>query len=388
MPGRPSTDPANRTLVGPYERWVFGPGAGATGAQAKALWASLGELPPGHPHLVTGAASVVGAPMAGPDDAQPRQYTPTMWPPGVARPGPAGSCFAPLIVDLRSSGDSVSLIETLNRRLRAALIDGELKPEFGRRLNHEISSASFDPGFDKAGPALGFDRAVKSAAKAARGGAPLALLAVIDDGLPFAHPNVRTADGRPRFECCWLQSATIAQRKPERTVLFGRELTRMGIAGLLSAHPGDEDGLYRAAGQLSSGSSMAGRASHGAIVLDLAGGRRPGDPFAREVDLDRLRLIGVQLPSPAIMDTVGFGKDAFVLAAFHYVFERADRIESAYGLGKLPLVINFSFGFTAGPHDGTDRLEEAVNTLVEAKLVGPEYLVEIECEAVIGAGGM
>lgn len=29
-----------------------------------------------------------------------------------------------------------------------------------------------------------------------------------------------------------------------------------------------------------------------------------------------------------------------------------------------------------------------VNTLVEAKLVGPEYLVEIEAEAVIGAGGM
>jgi len=29
-----------------------------------------------------------------------------------------------------------------------------------------------------------------------------------------------------------------------------------------------------------------------------------------------------------------------------------------------------------------------VNTLVEAKLVGPEYLVEIECEAVIGAGGV
>jgi enamine deaminase RidA (YjgF/YER057c/UK114 family) len=28
-----------------------------------------------------------------------------------------------------------------------------------------------------------------------------------------------------------------------------------------------------------------------------------------------------------------------------------------------------------------------VNTLVEAKLVGPEYLVEIEAEAVVGAGG-
>jgi enamine deaminase RidA (YjgF/YER057c/UK114 family) len=28
-----------------------------------------------------------------------------------------------------------------------------------------------------------------------------------------------------------------------------------------------------------------------------------------------------------------------------------------------------------------------VNTLVEARLVGPEYLVEIEAEAVIGAGG-
>jgi enamine deaminase RidA (YjgF/YER057c/UK114 family) len=29
-----------------------------------------------------------------------------------------------------------------------------------------------------------------------------------------------------------------------------------------------------------------------------------------------------------------------------------------------------------------------VNTLVEARLVGPEYLVEIEVEAVVGAGGL
>ncbi|MGL4240939.1 MAG: hypothetical protein ACRCTI_07485, partial [Beijerinckiaceae bacterium] len=348
--------------------WIFGPAGGMPPDPEKALYASLGELPPGHPHLATGAVTPIGpTPPSGSPDTRPREYTPTMWPAGAVASGPAGSCFAPMIVDLRSSAArSAGPLEAFDRGLAAAGGSGP-KAEFGRRLNHMIAPASFDPDFDHAGPAMTADTKVKAAAKAAAAGAPLALMAVIDDGLPFAHPKVRSGDGRPRFECCWLQSAPAAARKADRTVLFGRELTRKGIEALMRAHPGDEDAIYRAAGQFGAGSSMRGSVSHGAMVLDLAAGGRPGDPLASEEDLDRLRLIGVQLPSPAVMDTVGFGKDAFVLAAFHYVFERADRIESAYGLGPLPLVINFSFGFTAGPHDGSDRLEEAINTLVAAR---------------------
>lgn len=365
-------DPADLTLVGPYERWVFSPaggsGGGAPGDPEKALYASLGELPPGHPHLATGVVSAIGvAPAPGAPDQRPRQYSPTIWAPGVAAPGPADSCFAPLIVDLRAHAASSGVSLTALDRGLASAGDGELEPEFGRRLNHTIPPESFDPQFDRNGPEIVADAEIRAAAKSATSGAPLVLLAVIDDGLPFAQSNVRLADGRPRVECCWLQSAAAASRPSERTVLFGREHTRQGIAALLAAHPGDEDAVYRAAGQLSEFSPMTGTVSHGALVLDLAAGRRPGDPLSPVGDLARLRLICVQLPSPAIMDTVGFGKDAFVLSAFHYVFERADRIERAYGLGPLPLVVNFSFGFTAGPHDGTDRLEEAINTLVAAR---------------------
>ncbi len=48
-----------------------------------------------------------------------------------------------------------------------------------------------------------------------------------------------------------------------------------------------------------------------------------------------------------------------MLGALHYIFDRADRLAARLlGDGSgFPLVINFSFGFTGGPHGGRDRLE-------------------------------
>jgi hypothetical protein len=54
----------------------------------------------------------------------------------------------------------------------------------------------------------------------------------------------------------------------------------------------------------------------------------------------------------------------YMLSAFHYIFERADRIATEYGVDKLRLVINFSYGFSGGRHDGESELEAAIDQLV------------------------
>lgn len=237
-----------------------------------------------------------------------------------------------------------------------------VNPEHGVRLNGKLPPGCFDGSYAAKPRAPD----IKAMAGQPIGAQPLCLLAVIDDGLAFAHPALMDARGRPRMECCWLQSARPVAAE-SGTVLFGREHLRQDIAKLMQECAGDEDRFYREAGAVDGPNGahpVMGRASHGAHVFSLGAGVRDGDDHNT---LDRVRLIGVELPSALTMDTVGFGKDAYVLAAFHYIFDRADRIAKAYGVQPLPLVINFSFGFTGGPHDGTDRLEAAIRALIEVR---------------------
>jgi hypothetical protein len=241
-------------------------------------------------------------------------------------------------------------------------------PEHGVRLNGKLPRGCFDGSYaaKPRTPDIKADPDIKAMAEQSVGAQPLCLLAVIDDGLAFAHPALMDARGRPRMECSWHQAAEPAQAGTG-TVLFGREHLRDDIAKLMHECRGDEDRLYREAGLFASAHGahpLSGRTTHGAHVLSLAAGESDDDD--RDT-LDRIRLIGVELPSALMMDTVGFGKDAFVLAAFHYIFDRAERIAKAYDLNALPLVINFSFGFTGGPHDGTDRLEAAIRALIEVR---------------------
>ena len=76
------------------------------------------------------------------------------------------------------------------------------------------------------------------------------------------------------------------------------------------------------------------------------------------------RIIAVDLPSSPVWDTSGFGKDMVILAAIHYIFDRAELIRQTYGCAELPLVINLSYGYSGGPHDGTGLIEAALAELV------------------------
>lgn len=198
----------------------------------------------------------------------------------------------------------------------------------------------------------------------------LTIMAIIDDGIPFAHRNFRDAEGRrTRVEFCWQQSACV---DPDRkTVLFGREYMREDIERLVAQFGDDEDRLYHAAGATSDaddfGNLLGHHATHGAHVMNLATGY---DPAHEGEPPEDIRIIAVQLPNSVTMDTSGFGMDMYVLAAFHYIFNRADIIRDMYEVPDPRLVINFSYGYTGGRHDGGTELEAAINELIELRRGG------------------
>lgn len=352
-------------IVGPYEEWVYGTGRHY----------ALPTIRDVDSDLLSGLLEIPGG--ATLDELRKvrnlsRVWFPTLWEPGTP------DCrydFIPFVFRLpdksvRSLGESglveelIGLGEDFSGCGFAPFADRQrIRPRY--RINVPIAGEAFNADFCE--PDHEPSDKVDTADTGDRGDqAPLVIVAVIDDGIPFAHRTLRDSKGRTRVHYCWYQSAhrpaTSDAAGKTSPVLFGREFARTAIDGLIEAFGHDEDVLYNEAGASvhgpAFGPSLHHLTSHGSHVLDLAAGTRSGE------DCDRVRIVAVQLPEAVTLDTSGFGKEAHILSAFHYVFERADRIARANGTDSLPLVINFSYGYTGGPHDGTDRLELAIRDLI------------------------
>lgn len=196
----------------------------------------------------------------------------------------------------------------------------------------------------------------------------IVIIAIIDDGIPFAHRNFVDAAGQgTRIDYCWSQSAT----KAGRAMLFGQEYDKATIDALYGRFGGDEGAVYHAAGLATGGDPQVRfpldkMYSHGAHVLDSLTGQTPGHADPK---LDRVHIIAVDLPAMASADTSGFGKDMFVLSAMHYIFDRAERIAAAHATpgSKVPLIVNLSYGHSSGPHDGTGVVEAAFDEMIAAR---------------------
>jgi hypothetical protein len=269
----------------------------------------------------------------------------------------AVSSFAPAAVEPSEKSEASEKIETLilsvPPRFRVALP----VPDTAMHVKQEgqPSTPEWKPD-SRVRERIGKDRTIT-------------VIAVIDDGLPFAHRNFRDSSRkRSRIEFCWLQSVAIDC--DQKSVLFGREYTREQIEDLIDRYGDDEDMLYQQAGATANtdeyGSLIHRHATHGAHVMDLATGytRDRGEEPPEEI-----RIIAVQLPNMVTVDTSGFGKDMYLLSAFHYIFHRADIIacETGYDVKNLRLVVNFSYGYSGGRHDGETELEAAINELIERR---------------------
>ncbi|MEO1960287.1 MAG: hypothetical protein ABGW82_04830, partial [Paracoccus sp. (in: a-proteobacteria)] len=213
------------------------------------------------------------------------------------------------------------------------------------------------------------------------------ILAVIDDAIPFAHERLTLPGGVSRVAAFWAQDAAFAGG-PGLDLPSGIELRGPAIGQLLQqvaagALPG-EDAIYRASGVLDfrrdSTPSTAYSDPHGAAVALLAAGFAPQDPAGRDHP-----LIAVNLPPRITEDSMGTLAPVSILASILFIITRARRlcrlVEARRGLSagsvRLPVVINLSFGLTAGARDGSSLLErfmDAVSAVAAADL-GPVHFV-------------
>jgi hypothetical protein len=226
------------------------------------------------------------------------------------------------------------------------------------------------------------------------------VMAVIDDGIAFAHRRFRTPGLKSRVEYAWHQDGK--SRGGDGRVCYGREFARLSIDGrkgidqLLSETAvhgsADEDAFYRETGVVgfdTPGHKATGlRVAHGTHVLDLAAGADPSD------NVTNRPIICVELPTSATADTSGASFAPNVLDSVLFILKRADELAGRYRLNHLPVVINLSYGFYASAHDGSHPLEKAFDELIESRFEKTGQRLEIvlpagnghlsQCHSVLG----
>jgi len=183
------------------------------------------------------------------------------------------------------------------------------------------------------------------------------IMAVIDHGIAFAHDLFRVGmESRVAF--AWIMDAAPAGGASATSI--GRMLNKAEIDALLGASGSgalfDEDRFYRQAGLIDYAvpgfKPAALRRSHGTHVLSQAAGYRTGG--------GNRPIICVQLPTLIAGDPSGRGLAPLLNLALEYILAKASLLRRPDGTPP-PVVINFSYGNYAGPHDGTALIEKEID---------------------------
>lgn len=189
-------------------------------------------------------------------------------------------------------------------------------------------------------------------------------MAIIDDGLAFAN----SCFDQHGFEHVWIQRPP---RKPsdrhDPSVFFGWRIDRKAIEQAKKGAYTDRAVYRKQIGRFFSQAPLdysrpehqplSYALSHGTLVADLA------LRAFQEKSEGPLSLYGVQLPTEVTEDTSGSSLAFYFLAAVWQVFRWADR----WFEDPLPLVINFSYGFSAGPKDGEHVIERLLDKFVDLR---------------------
>jgi subtilisin family serine protease len=173
------------------------------------------------------------------------------------------------------------------------------------------------------------------------------IVAALDFGLDFGHPNFLHPDGTTRVVSFWHQGAPYDVAHPNRYG-YGRVFSPDDInAALQTSDPYETLGYHPAI-------SDTGNGSHGTHTLDIAAGngRAPGSRVGLAPEA---ALIFVHLSTPRLGIVGDLGDSVRMLEALDFVHRT---------VGDHPCVVNISVGREAGSHDATSPFEQAMHELL------------------------
>jgi hypothetical protein len=187
------------------------------------------------------------------------------------------------------------------------------------------------------------------------------IMGVIDDGIAIANDIFATNTEKTRIEY-FLHMDKVSGGTPP--FAYGSVMNKIEIDDLVTACTSDgeldEDKFYRLAG-LADFTNLAHKPvsmplAHGTHVLDIATGENP------ETEIKTRPIVAVQLPVKAVEEMSKEELDANIFMGVLFILLCTSRMTIA---GKSPpIVINISYGYYGGPHDGTGPLEIAFDALI------------------------
>ncbi len=177
------------------------------------------------------------------------------------------------------------------------------------------------------------------------------LIAVLDSGIDYMHPEFQNADGTTRILAIWDQTG---KENPPKGFSLGREYSREEINELLMKKRGesekypDKTSLSETRKEQTQTDSLSVRdlSGHGTAVAAIAAGN---SGVASQAQLLIVKL-GNSLPD-------SFPKTTELMMAVEYAYRKAQEV-------KMPLVVNLSFGTVYGPHNGTGLLETYLDEMM------------------------
>ncbi len=168
------------------------------------------------------------------------------------------------------------------------------------------------------------------------------VVAALDFGLDFAHPNFRNTDGSSRILAFWDQGARYDISHPN-SYGYGRVFSRAEINKAL-----ETENPYGALGYHPS-ISDTGSGSHGTHTLDIAAGNGRVGAASAAAEAD---ILFVHLSTPRLDAAENLGDSVRLLEGLDFVSRTA---------GDRPWVVNLSIGRTAGSKDGTSLVEQGMH---------------------------
>lgn len=219
------------------------------------------------------------------------------------------------------------------------------------------------------------------------------LIGVIDSGCPFAHRQLRDAEGTgTRVLNIWDQDTAPAFSNAQvggtapADLGYGCEVAREQLNAVMARCSSGESVVEDACYEMTDCHDLRARFAHGAAVLGLlVGPVKLGERIAKDAtsppswtpagdEASRSDVVFVQLPRDALQDSSSAGLPRLILDGLRYIF-------SCAGENTSRIVVNISDGSSRGTHDGHSIIEEAM-----AELVHEASLRHVDLHIVVAAG--